>query len=380
MNKNKSSRRIFLERMAAGTLGVAFSQTMAEKALAEPQNSGPIPVQHDGLIPTDQPLQRQYHRTVGSGQSNTGDKKFVPVMITPFDPGGKIDFDGLSRLIDFYLAAGVKGFFANCLSSEMYTLSEDERLALTRHVVKRVNGKVPVVATGSFGKTLEEKAEFAKRIYMTGINGVILITSHFAEKEENDDILFHRFEQFCNLTDNIPLGLYECPSPYKRIINPALFKALLDTNRLVYFKDTSIDIEKVKAKLALIGNNRLEFYDAHTPNAMNSLRSGAKGMSSIAGNFYPDILVWMCNHATHPDKQEDVKWLQSELSKADAIVSNGYPMNAKYFLRKRGLPIHPISRSSPGELTPEQKKDLDNLHAVFLGWCRRLEVPVTSSL
>ena len=79
------------------------------------------------------------------------DKKFVPVMITPFNLKAKVDHDAVSTLVEFYLAAGVKGIFANCLSSEMYSISEDERLDLTRHIVKLVNGRVPVVATGSFG-------------------------------------------------------------------------------------------------------------------------------------------------------------------------------------------------------------------------------------
>ncbi len=56
------------------------------------------------------------------------EKRFVPVMITPFNLKAKIDFDMVERLVDFYLAAGVSGFFANCLSSEMYSISEDERL------------------------------------------------------------------------------------------------------------------------------------------------------------------------------------------------------------------------------------------------------------
>ena len=62
---------------------------------------------------------------ISIGRESAREKKFVPVMITPFQHNGKIDLDNLSRLIDFYLAAGVKGFFANCASSEMYQLSED---------------------------------------------------------------------------------------------------------------------------------------------------------------------------------------------------------------------------------------------------------------
>ena len=44
---------------------------------------------------------------------NSDEKKFVPVTITPFDLKAKVDLDAVNNLIDFYLAAGVKGFFAN---------------------------------------------------------------------------------------------------------------------------------------------------------------------------------------------------------------------------------------------------------------------------
>lgn len=302
--------------------------------------------------------------------------KFVPVMITPFNLKAKVDLDTVSRLIDFYLAAGVKGFFANCLSSEMYSITEDERLELTQHVVRYVNGRVPVVATASFGLTLDDKAEFTKKIYDTGIDAAIMITGHFANVEDSDEVLLKNFDRMFKLTGNIPLGMYECPAPYKRIIGPDVFKKLLSANRMVYHKDTSIDLEKVKAKLDILKqeNNHLEFYDAHSPNAMYSLQMGARGMSSISGNFYPEILVWMVNNANNPEKLEDVKWLQSEISRVDPLIHVAYPMSAKYFLRKRGLPVRTISRATALELTPEQKKTLDEIHDSFRMWCERLDI------
>ena len=140
MEENKSSRRIFLEKIAAGTLGVALSAALGKKAYSE------------NIRNSDQ------MKTRNADTPFVSDKKFIPVMITPYLQNGKIDFDGLSRVTDFYQAAGVKGYFANCQSSEMYLLSEEERLAVTRHVVKRVNGSMSVVASGSFGGSLEEKA------------------------------------------------------------------------------------------------------------------------------------------------------------------------------------------------------------------------------
>jgi 4-hydroxy-tetrahydrodipicolinate synthase len=301
-------------------------------------------------------------------------KKFVPVMITPFNLKAQIDLGMVEALVDFYLEAGVEGFFANCLSSEMYSISEDERLELTQHVVRYVNGRVPVVATGSFGLTINDKAEFTKKIYDTGVDSVIMITGHFANVDEPDDILLKRFDQLFSLTGDIPLGLYECPAPYKRIITPAILKTLLATNRLIYHKDTSCSVEQVKAKLEVVEGSRLEFYDAHTPNAVASMQMGAAGMSSISGNFYPEILVWLCKNVLEKDKQEEVRWIQSELQRVDPLIHIAYPMSAKYFLQQRGFPVRTISRAHALELTPEQKQTLQQIHRDFLGWCERLQI------
>jgi 4-hydroxy-tetrahydrodipicolinate synthase len=97
-------------------------------------------------------------------------------------------------------------------------------------------------------------------------------------------------------------------------------------------------------------------------------------MSSISGNFYPEILVWMVNNATNPARQEEVKWLQSEISRVDPLIHIAYPMSAKYFLRKRGLPIRTISRATALELTPQQKQTLNEIHDSFQHWCERLDI------
>jgi 4-hydroxy-tetrahydrodipicolinate synthase len=302
-------------------------------------------------------------------------KKFVPVMITPFDNKGRIDMNAVFALVDFYLNAGVKGLFANCLSSEMFSLTEDERLELTRRIVQYVDGRVPVVATGSFGQTISDKARFTRQIYDTGVDAVIMITAHFAQIEESDTTLLANFFEMLQQTGSIPLGLYECPAPYKRILGPDVFQQLIDTGRFIYHKDTSIKTEWVQEKLAICNRqNVLEFYDAHTPNALSSLRGGARGMSSISGNFYPELMVWLCEHANDPACSVEAEWLQKELTAVDPIIHEAYPLSAKYFLQKRGLPLQPTSRTQVVQLTTSQQQQLDELFKKFYHWCERLDI------
>lgn len=355
MKGNKSSRRTFLGKVVAKSVTLTALAGVGQNAFSV------------GLD------------LAGTGASritplDNDEKKFVPVMITPYDKNLKIDFEALSKLIDFYLSSGVKGFFANCLSSEMYHLDEAERLALARYVVNQVNGAVPVVATGSFGESVEDRAEFTKKMYDTGVKGVILITSHFANKGESDQVFIQNMEKFLGLTGTIPLGTYECPAPYKRILTPETLQYLLRTNRLVYHKDTSLDTEKIKVKLEIVKGSKLEFYDAHTPNAIFSLQTGAKGLSCIAGNFYPEVFSWMCTNVNDPNRQEDVKWLQSELTRCDSIISDGYPTSAKYFMQKRGLPIQPVARTTQTQLSALQKQALDKIYNVLPQWHERLGI------
>ena len=76
----------------------------------------------------------------------------------------------------------------------------------------------------------------------------------------------------------------------------------------------------------------------------------------------------------NPDKQEDLKWIQTEILLTEPIISKVYPISAKYFLQQRGLPIQSGSRSSKKTLSEEQKRTLSDIHNRFLGWCERLNI------
>ena len=161
-------------------------------------------------------------------------KGFIPVMLTPFKDNGNIDFDTLSRLTEIYLEAGAKGLFANCLSSEMFELTDDERIDVIKHVIKVAGGSVPVVATGTFGGAVESQAEFVNKVHDTGTDAVILITSLLAEESEADAVFNERVFKLFDLTGNVPVGFYECPVPYKRLISPEQLSDFVATGRVIY--------------------------------------------------------------------------------------------------------------------------------------------------
>ncbi|MBN1641312.1 MAG: dihydrodipicolinate synthase family protein [Anaerolineae bacterium] len=260
-----------------------------------------------------------------------------PVMLTSFREDGAIDWQGIDALIEWYIASGASGLFACCLSSEMYALSPEERLALTRRVVARCAGRVPVVATGTFGGPVAQQAAFVRQMADTGVDAVVVITSQLAAADEDEAVLRGRMERLLEGTAPAPLGLYECPVPYKRVLVPETVSWLARTGRFGYLKDTTCDLGAIQGKLAAARGTPLRVFNAHTPTALASLRSGAAGLSPIAANYYPGLYAWLCAH--HADRPAEALAVQRSLTLMEGVARTYYPTAAKAFLRERGLPI-----------------------------------------
>ena len=266
-----------------------------------------------------------------------------PVMLTPFHDDGSIDWPALDALTDWYLGGGVAGLFSVCLSSEMYALSNEERLAVARAVARRAAGRVPVIASGTFGGPMADQADFVCRLADTGVDAVVVLTCQLAGAEEPDAVWQRNAEQLLRLTRNVPLGLYECPTPYKRLVSLDLLRWAADTGRFHFLKDTCCESTRLAARCEAVRGSRLKVFNANTPTLLGSLRAGCAGYSGIAANYVPHLYVWLCAHfATEPERAER---LQRFLSVADATFHHSYPARAKRYLRSIGLPMSPMCRT-----------------------------------
>lgn len=267
-----------------------------------------------------------------------------PVMLTPFTTSNHVDIDGLKRITTLYLDAGSNGLFANCLSSEMFQLTDNERLLITKTVVDHCQGAVPVVATGTFSRDMTANSEFIKKIYDTGTQAVILITSMLVEPDESEDVLKARLETIMAQTGDIPLGVYECPMPYKRLLSPGIMRWMADTGRFVYHKDTSCHSGAIDRKAKAVEGTLFGFYNADTATALDSLDSGARGISPISGNFYPEPYSYLLKTYRQEGRTEALNQLHAFLTMMDRVTHVFYPFAAKLFLQRRGLKIETNTR------------------------------------
>lgn len=256
-------------------------------------------------------------------------------MITPFLENGEIDYPGLERLIEWYIAHGADALFAVCQSSEMQFLSVRERLELGRFVVRQAAGRVPVVASGHVSDDPYSQLEELTAAVDTGADGVVLVTNHLDSKHRGSEVFRGNLQWLLDrLPQDVPLGLYECPAPYRRLLSDDELRHCLDSGRFVMLKDVSCDLDTVKRRVAMTAGTSFAILNANAAIAYDAMKAGSRGFNGVHTNFHPDLYKWLyTSGARHPELADEVATF---LVLAALSEPFGYPVLAKLYHQRLG--------------------------------------------
>jgi len=287
-----------------------------------------------------------------------------PTMLTPFADSGEVDEDGLGRLIEWYLAKGADGLFAVCQSSEMFFLSVEERVRIAEFVVRKAAGRVPVIASGHVADEFGDQVRELNAIAATGIDALVLITNRLAGPEASDEEVKARIAGLLDrLPPDLPLGLYECPYPYKRLVTPELLKWCAGTGRFAFLKDTCCDLAMLRARAEAVRGSGLKIFNANATTLLESLRLGISGYSGVMANFHPELYAWLLRHWA--DRPEEAGRLMTVLTVASWIEKQLYPINAKYYLMLEGVLTCAKGRAKDErELGPTLRMEVEQLRVL----------------
>ncbi len=278
-----------------------------------------------------------------------------PVMITPFTHDGKIDYDSLLRLIKWYEDRGATGLFAACQSSEIFYLSLEERVELVRFVVQ--HARIPVIASGHVSDDLVDQIEELKLMRAAGAQALILITNRLAKQDDPPEVFMRNLRTIMDaLPADVPLGFYECPYPYKRLISLEELKWCADSGRFHFMKDTCCNIEMIQQRLKVIQGSPLKLFNANTTTLLDSLKAGAAGFSGVMMNFHPELYAWLAR--SWQERPEAAQLVQDFLTVFSFIELQVYPVNAKYHLQTvEHVLTETFTRTKPDTLLTDTGKE-----------------------
>ena len=293
-----------------------------------------------------------------------------PTMITPYRKNGTVDDTAVEALTEWYWKRGCDGIFADCQSSEIQFLTLDERVNILHTVMQKVYAlaeqdpsrpRMTVVASGHVSDGFADQVRELNAIAAEKPDALILISNRMDIANTSDEAWIADTERLiAELPAEMPLGIYECPKPYKRLLTEKMLRWCVENGRFYFVKDTCCDAELIRARLEICKGSHLKLFNANAQTLLETVRAGVYGYCGVMANFHPDLYTRLLKGDIN---SSDASLLQDFLGLAATIEGQTYPCCAKYYLNRfEGVAMEPDARSADvRNLTAYQKSCVDQL-------------------
>lgn len=286
-------------------------------------------------------------------------------LITPFREDGAIDFDALSRLLDFQLENGTDYIVALGTTAETPTLGKNEKAEIVRFVVEKVKGRIPVVM-GVGGNNTSDVAEDLKHADFTGISAILSVTPYYNKPTQEG-----LFQHYCALSQASPLPIILYNVPGRTGVNmtaETTLRIARSCNNVIAVKEASGNLDQIKAIIdgAPQGFHLISGDDAITTSV---IEMGGIGVISVFGNAFPREMSWLVKSALEGNALNARHKMEQDFNRLfHLIFVEGNPSGVKCLLHLKGmvhnklrLPLVPVSLQTEKQIREELSR-LNYLH------------------
>ena len=194
----------------------------------------------------------------------------LTALITPFRDG-KVDFDGLAKLVDWQIEQGVDGIVAVGTTGESATLDVDEHVAVIAATVK------------AGGNATSEALELTHAAEAAGANALLHVTPYY--NRPNQEGLFRHFEAVARST-RLPIILYNVPSRTACDLLTETVVRLAEIDNIIGIKDATGNLVRGSELIAKVGD-RLTVLSGDDGTSFPLYALGARGVISVVSNVSP---------------------------------------------------------------------------------------------
>ncbi len=280
------------------------------------------------------------------------------LMLTPFNEDRTIDYSTYEKYAEWQASQGVAHLFAVCGSSEMGSLTLDERLELAKLTVKH-KGDTTVVATANLENgSWEHQCDEVKMMEATGVDGLVFTTKGLGN---NDEILVDYVTKLAKAT-TLPVYLYEFPGIKPHLMSGKAYGELAKDGLIWGIKDTTSTLPGILEKI----DNKYDstIIQANMPFLFDAYKAGARGVmatpTSCGGAFFARFHdAFVSGDMTLAEQR------YFEIILLDNAIDSGFNASAKELIRLQGIDTFNTYTRGNNELSSARLRSLKAFH----DWC-----------
>ena len=285
------------------------------------------------------------------------------IMATPFTDDGALDLRSADRLVEFYLEEGVHGVTVLGVMGEAPKLSLAEQVEFTQHVLKRIDGRVPVIV-GVSNPGMDNLEMLARTTMDQGAGGVMIAGIPGLKTDEQVETYFKAVAD--RLGSETPICLQDYPPTTTVFVSVGVVNRLIaDIPHLRMFKHEDCpghrkltrlrqapEIDGTRRVSILTGNNGL-----YVP---QELARGADGI--MTGFAFPGMLVDVYDlfESGKAEEAEDLFDLYLPVLRHEQQFGFGLALR-KETLRRRGAIASAETRDPGPKMDTRDHAEMDGL-------------------
>jgi len=258
-------------------------------------------------------------------------KGMATAMVTPMTPHG-VDYDAFARFIDFQLEEGINALVAVGTTGESATLSPEERKEVIRFTVRRVAGRVPVIAGVGTNNT-EHVLDFTKAACDDGADALLAVTPYY-NKATQGGLLKH-FSMVADVA-TVPLIMYNVPSRTGCNLAPDTVAKLAEHPMISGLKEASGNMGQM-VEIAAKCRGKLDLYSGDDGLTVPLMSVGGLGCISVLSNVAPRLAVEMTDRFFRGDIAGAAQLQCDTLPLVNALFSEVNPIPAKAAVAAMGF-------------------------------------------
>lgn len=255
-------------------------------------------------------------------------------MVTPMREDGTINYPVFGQLLREQADRGADAVIIAGTTGEGSTLYDREHIELVEYAVKKINGKIPVIA-GAGSNNTAHAVHLSKEFEKIGADGLLHVTPYYNKASQQG--LFLHF-QACAEATRLPIILYNVPSRTGVNIYPAIYKRLSQIDNIVACKEASGNFSQL-AKIAALCKEDLTIYSGNDDQITSALALGAQGVISVLSNILPKETHEICRSYFDGDSSLSDSLQLKYLDLIEALFLDVNPIPVKQAMRAMGYDV-----------------------------------------